>query len=1133
MSDSFPVGSGGSDNSFPRRNPPENKETSGSDLLLFRRYRVQRELGRGGMGIVLLAHDTALDIQVAIKMMPDVVIKDSESVADLRKEVLRGMALAHPGIVRTHNFETDEGGAGIIMEYVDGDNLSDAKLRQPSKCFDPEQILPWIEQLCSALDYAHREARIVHRDLKPRNLMLTRSGRLKIADFGTAAIISDSVSRNSMAGNVSGTLSYMSPQQAEGRRPTHFDDIHAVGATIYELLTGKPPFFRGSPLLIQTQVITTVPPSIQERREELEVSGHVAVSNAWEETIAACLAKDPSERPQSAMEIYSRLKAAPSAARAFPVETVTKPIVPNVVPPQLPPPAIATKVPEMEVPTLVTPIKRRGAKPLVFVALLLIAAVSAAVWWFGRDKEIGVGGKRVSTGASGDIHSSEANRDRATTRLGIPARVTFTRGKSISEFGVTRSMHGWVCRGYLDGNGKIDPRPLDPQWKYITPFYGKLLNVEKDGKWGIIDESGSIVHEPQWDGEVILFNPGLFNISSEFGYTRQGGKYGIIDKFGRVISQPQWEYTYGFTEGLAAVSQLGKWGFIDTTGKVAIEPKWPSVGLFSGGLAVVERDGKFGYIDKTGTVVIPIEWDFACPFSEQLCCVKRGEKTGYINKVGQTVIPLQFDQAGVFKEGLGAIKRGQKWGYIDGTGFDRIRVQFDNAQPFVGGSACVEINGKWGMIDQTGRFIVKPQYDSMDREIGGGSTFVFAGKRGAISGTGKEILSAEWDTIWHGSNPGNDLPVGYLAAARRLTATSTLMRIVDLQGRRIWEGNVPTTDETAPRTQRVPGDFKTIAEALAQAVPGDEIEVAPGTYNESLQFVSGVRLTGAGMGKTIIRSSATQNAVFVNNCTAGLISDLTLEHVGSNSAELRQSPLVLRKSKVEILRCQMRNSAGHGVLCDYGDQSTLTACIMTGSAWDGISVSGAETAPIVRENQIIGNKNNGITFWDGAGGLVSGNTIEANENSGVRSLGLKTHPELRSNTCRGNKDAGIFFYEGSGGLVDANTCATNGSAGISVKNSTTHPVLRSNICRENEHNGIEFYDGANGVADSNTCERNRWAGITVQDKGTAAAVTNNRCNDNQNAGVAVDKQSAPAAFSGNTATGNKVSPQINQAATFK
>lgn len=317
MADSFPGSSETGGGTYPRGSTSrDDKPREESGEILFRRYRVRRELGRGGMGVVVLAHDTALDIPVAVKLVPDLVVKDEEAIADLRKEVLRGMALMHPGIVRTHNFERDEGGAGIVMEFVDGDTLSGLKARQPSGCFQPHQVLSWIEQLCSVLDYAHREARIVHRDLKPRNVMVTQAGKLKVADFGIAATLSDSVSRHSMEGMISGTLSYMSPQQAQGKRPTHLDDIHALGATIYELLTGKPPFFRGNPTAIHAQILTAVPPSMAERREEMEITGRGTIPTAWEKTVAACLAKEPSDRPQSAGEVFARLTGAAGSASA-------------------------------------------------------------------------------------------------------------------------------------------------------------------------------------------------------------------------------------------------------------------------------------------------------------------------------------------------------------------------------------------------------------------------------------------------------------------------------------------------------------------------------------------------------------------------------------------------------------------------------------------------------------------------------------------------------------------------------------------------------------------------------------------------------------------------------------------------
>jgi len=280
--------------------------------VLFDRYRVQRELGRGGMGVVLLAMDEELGQLVAVKLIPDMVVRDTEAIADLKKEVLRGMALLHPNIVRTHHFERNATTAAIIMEYVEGDTLADLKTQQADCCFAPADVLPWLEQLCPVLDYAHLEAKIAHRDLKPRNLMLTPTGRLKVADFGIASQLSDSLSRVSERGNSSGTPPYMSPQQAMGERPSHLHDIYALGATIYELLTSKPPFFRGN---ILAQVLHATPPAMTARLRELDLK-HPALPRVWEEVVTACLSKDPKQRPQSAGELLTWLKSGQRPPRA-------------------------------------------------------------------------------------------------------------------------------------------------------------------------------------------------------------------------------------------------------------------------------------------------------------------------------------------------------------------------------------------------------------------------------------------------------------------------------------------------------------------------------------------------------------------------------------------------------------------------------------------------------------------------------------------------------------------------------------------------------------------------------------------------------------------------------------------------
>ncbi|WP_009958416.1 protein kinase domain-containing protein [Verrucomicrobium spinosum] len=277
----------------------------GSGTLVFNRYRLQRVLGRGGMGVVWLADDTKLDRHVALKFLPDVIGADPVALKELKDETRRGLELAHPNIVRIYDFVDDDEAAAISMEYVNGKSLSEMRLTQNQHVFAVDDLAPWLAQMCDALDYAHLQRRLVHRDLKPANLMVNIESQVKITDFGIARSVSDTMSRLSMMrANTSGTLLYMSPQQAMGDRPKPTDDIYSVGATLYELLSGKPPFYSGD---ISMQITAKNAPSVRQRREELEIQAAEDIPRDWEDAIAACLNKDPAKRPQSAGELARRL----------------------------------------------------------------------------------------------------------------------------------------------------------------------------------------------------------------------------------------------------------------------------------------------------------------------------------------------------------------------------------------------------------------------------------------------------------------------------------------------------------------------------------------------------------------------------------------------------------------------------------------------------------------------------------------------------------------------------------------------------------------------------------------------------------------------------------------------------------
>lgn len=335
-------------------------------LKVFERYTLVRMLGRGGMGVVWLARDDKLDLDIALKFLPDHLVGDESALADLRHETRRCMKLHHTHIVHVYDLVDDDATAAIAMEFVDGRPLSALRAEKAARVMDVADVLPLLRQTFEALTYAHETAKIVHHDLKPANLMLTKDGILKVMDFGIASSLSDSMSKHSRAGQGTGsgggTLPYMSPQQIMGYPPSMVDDVYSLGATLYELLTGKPPFFRGD---LTRQIESITPPSISVRRAELQIEGAAPVPAVWEQVIAACLEKDADKRPQSVREVWQRLSeaGAPSAS------VTVKPSVSE---------SVAAQVPEKSVGA---PARNSSSrKPiLITAACVLVIAIALAL----------------------------------------------------------------------------------------------------------------------------------------------------------------------------------------------------------------------------------------------------------------------------------------------------------------------------------------------------------------------------------------------------------------------------------------------------------------------------------------------------------------------------------------------------------------------------------------------------------------------------------------------------------------------------------------------------------------------------------------------------------------------------------
>jgi serine/threonine protein kinase len=344
---------------------------------VFHRYTLIKTLGRGGMGVVWLARDEELERNVALKFLPELIVHDRAVLGDMKRETRRSLDLTHKNIVRIYDFVHSDQSGCISMEYIDGDTLSNLRADKPHKVFEPHELAEWTSQLCDALDYAHNHARIIHRDLKPANLMVNQRGDLKISDFGISRSLSDSVSMLTMEQGRSGTLVFMSPQQLDGERGTPLDDIYSFGATMYELITSKPPFSSGN---IDRQIREKIPPLMAERRKDLEVEGEM-IDDVWEKTIAACLAKNPDRRPQSFVEIAQQLgidsPKTVRAARAIQPPTTTT----ANVPPPVPATTTSTTLPPLPKPGGLSPAK------LALIlggigALVLFFLVALGVWYF-------------------------------------------------------------------------------------------------------------------------------------------------------------------------------------------------------------------------------------------------------------------------------------------------------------------------------------------------------------------------------------------------------------------------------------------------------------------------------------------------------------------------------------------------------------------------------------------------------------------------------------------------------------------------------------------------------------------------------------------------------------------------------
>jgi len=242
------------------------------------RYRIERELGQGGMATVYLAHDLKHDRKVAIKVLRPELAAIIGAERFLR-EIKTIATLQHPHILGLIDSGEANGTAYYVMPFVEGESLRDRLRRE--KQLSIADAIRLASDVAAALDYAHRHG-VIHRDIKPENILL-HDGSALVADFGIALAISPSGStRMTETGMSFGTPQYMSPEQAMGEREiTARSDVYALGVVTYEMLSGDPPFTGSSAQAIIAKVMTEKPVSLQRQRERVPDEVEDAPRRTW------------------------------------------------------------------------------------------------------------------------------------------------------------------------------------------------------------------------------------------------------------------------------------------------------------------------------------------------------------------------------------------------------------------------------------------------------------------------------------------------------------------------------------------------------------------------------------------------------------------------------------------------------------------------------------------------------------------------------------------------------------------------------------------------------------------------------------------------------------------------------------
>jgi len=453
-------------------------------------YLLKRLLGRGETSEVWLARDVKAAKDVALKFLPQGLLTDENLIEHFKDEAGRISLLEHVHIVSTFDFVNDHQTAALVMEYVDGWSLATLKVDQPNRCYPVGGIELWIRQVCEALDCAHNDFDMVHGDLKPSNLLVTAREGIKVSDFSFAADIRNESSKRGLIKGIASGIGFLSPQQVMGNTPSKLDDIYSLGAMVFDLLTGTPPFYKGE---IIAQVCSLKAPSMAERLRELGLAD-VSLPPVWEDTVAACLAKNPSDRPPSAGAVLHLLERLELPKSPAPV-----PVTQTVEPQKNLEPAGEAKLhgsqvaePASELPSV--SVAGPTPKPAIWAILIVVVMVfglAGAVWFAKNSKPMAVNVSSVTPGPP------------ATPETGLAAGVP---GSLDPGFNVGSGAEGDVRCLAIQADGKILVGGTFSRFDGVSMKSIVRLNADGSLDRGFAPRPAGRVHAVaiQRDGKIVV-----------------------------------------------------------------------------------------------------------------------------------------------------------------------------------------------------------------------------------------------------------------------------------------------------------------------------------------------------------------------------------------------------------------------------------------------------------------------------------------------------------------------------------------------------------------------------------------------------------------------------------------------------